>query len=222
MNSGLETTADFVNSTQLNLIKVCKVLVNNLGNLAGTTFGYTVGWTFTPSTPNLTTPYFTGSDDVSVVALASPNQACSLVPDGIPAGSVVTVTENPSLPNSNPFVTVTGISYDPPQFQATTSTTPATEAELTVPPVGDGYSGRGLLEHPDGLHRGLQELRPIAVETTEYNFATFTVNGGSPFDVQGGDCSAPIEVPAGAGTAVVTETLAADYYFEGVTAVRCS
>ena len=38
----LETTADFVNTTNLNWIKVCKTLTNNNGNLAGQTFDYNV------------------------------------------------------------------------------------------------------------------------------------------------------------------------------------
>ena len=39
----LETTADFVNTTNLNWIKVCKTLSNNEGNLAGQTFDFNVG-----------------------------------------------------------------------------------------------------------------------------------------------------------------------------------
>jgi hypothetical protein len=36
--------------------------------------------------------------------------------------------------------------------------------------------------------------------------------------VQGGNCSAPIEVPAGAGTATVDETIGANYYLENISA----
>jgi hypothetical protein len=131
---------------------------------------------------------------------------------------VVTVNENASLPNSDPFVTVTSISYDPPQFQATTSTTPATEAVLTVPPVTAGYADAVFTNTPMGYIEVCKNFDPARWDNP-YNFATFTVNGGSPFEVQGGDCSGAIEVPAGAGTAVITETLGANYYFEGVTAV---
>lgn len=218
VTSGLETTADFIDATQLNLIKVCKILANNVGSLAGTSFGYTVDWTFTPPTPNLTTPDFTGTEQVSVVAVSSPGEACTWVPASIPAGSVVTVNENPATANSNPFVTVTNVSVTPPQFDAATATTPATEAVLTVPAVGDGFVDVEFTNTPMGYIEVCKNFDPRQYNNSA-NFATFTVNGGTPFEVQGGDCSAPIEVVAGAGTATIDETIAPNYYFEGVTAV---
>lgn len=218
VTSGLETTADFIDATQENLIKVCKILANNLGSLAGTSFSYTVDWTFTPPTLNLTTPDFTGTETVSVVAGPAPGEACTWVPSSIPAGSVVTVNEIPAAPNSDPFVTVTNVSVTPPQYNAATATTPATEAVLTVPAVGDGFADAEFTNTPMGYIEVCKNFAPRQYNN-RYNFATFTVNGGTPFEVQGGDCSAPIEVVAGAGTATITETIAPNYYFEGVTAV---
>ena len=46
--AGYETTANFINATNLNTFKVCKQLTNNEGNLAGKTFDYNIAWTFTP------------------------------------------------------------------------------------------------------------------------------------------------------------------------------
>ena len=218
VTSGYETTANFIDATQFNLIKVCKDLVNNLGSLAGTSFGYSISWVFTPPTPELTTPDFTGTETAYVTAVASPGEACSVVPESIPAGSVVDVNEIPAAPNSNPFVTVTGVSITPSAFDAATASTPPTEAVLTVPPASDGYADARFWNTPMGYVEVCKNFDPSQYNNKD-NFATFTVNGGTPFDVQGGDCSAPIEVPAGAGTATIDETIAPNYYFEGVTAV---
>ena len=62
VTAGFETTGVFLNVTQENFIKVCKVLANNLGALAGTPFNYTVNWTFTPPTKNLTFASYSGTE----------------------------------------------------------------------------------------------------------------------------------------------------------------
>ncbi len=46
------------------------------------------------------------------------------------------------------------------------------------------------------------------------NSGTFSVNGGPSFSVAGGNCSAPIEVPA--GTATVSETIGPDFFLFNV------
>ncbi len=221
VDPGIETTADFFDYTQYNFIKVCKVLANNLGNLAGTTFNFAVGWTFTPATTGGSKATFGSTESVGVVAVPAPGEQCSIVPEAIPAGSVVTVNEVGSDPTS--FVSVSNVSIVPPQFDAATLTTPATEAVLTVPPVNPpllagGYADAVFTDTPMGFMKVCKYFDPSRWDN-EYNFATFTVNGGSSFQVQGGDCSAPIEVPAGAGTATVDESLGANYNLEGISAV---
>ena len=220
VTAGFETTADFADATQLNTIKVCKVLANNLGSLAGTTFNYSVGWTFTPPAalypPVLS---YSGSATVAVVAVAAAaaplGEACSIVPAAIPAGSVVTVNELAGDPNRGPFVTVSNVSIVPSTFDAATSATPATEAVLTVP--ADGYADAVFTNLPMGFIEVCKNFDPRRWNNPD-NVATFTVNGGAPFTVQGGNCSAPIEVPAGAGTATVDETIGANYYLENISA----
>jgi hypothetical protein len=225
VTAGLETTADFADATQLSTIKVCKVLANNLGSLAGSTFNYSVGWVFTPPVALYPpVPSYSGSTSVSVVAVAAAaapsGEACSIVPAAIPAGSVVTVNELAGDPNRGPFVTVSNVSIVPSTFDAATSATPATEAVLTVPPVmpvADGYADAVFTNLPMGFIEVCKNFDPRRWNNPD-NVATFTVNGGAPFTVQGGNCSAPIEVPAGAGTATVDETIGANYYLENISA----
>jgi hypothetical protein len=239
VTAGLETTADFVDATQLNFIKVCKVLANNLGmlngnvptDLAGTPIDYDVTWTFTPSNPGLTTTSFGPyNESASVVAVPAPGQACSLIPWAIPAGSAVTITEPQAVvigavPNDvAPYMSVSGVSIIPTQFDAATPTTPSTEAALTVPPVSDGYADAIFTNTPDG-----------AIEVCKYfgglgspynngkNSATFTVTEGSftpTFTLTPGlnGCSPQMAVPV--GTAWVDETtVAANFYLESISTV---
>ena len=105
--AGYETTANFIDATNVNTFKVCKTLTNNLGNLAGQTFWYNISWTFTP--PNGAAP-ISNTGGVGVVAVAAPGTACTVVgngdfeygtsaPLGIPVGSKVWVTEGDSVPD---------------------------------------------------------------------------------------------------------------------------
>ena len=218
VTAGLETTANFVNETVLNSIKVCKVLVNNLGVLAGTTFDYNVAWVFSP--PNGATP-ISGNTTVWVAALAAPGEACS-ISEGIPAGSAVTVTETGSTPAS--YVSVSNVAIVPPQFNNGTTST-STDALLTVPPVTEGFADAVFTNDPMGyvevckyFDGGISGILDASLSDlyNKYNSATFTVNGGAPFTVQGGHCSGPIEVPA--GTATVSEASLANFYLDNVTA----
>jgi hypothetical protein len=227
---GLETTADFTDVTATNTIKVCKVLANNLGNLGNpadpTTFYFGVSWTFTPLTPSLTPVSFNNLSypiTVGVVALPAPGEACTVVPYPIPVGSVVTVNETGSSPVS--YVTVTDVSIVPSQFAVTTPPPTATEAVLTVPyndnqtGAGDGLADAVFTDTPMGFIKVCKYFDPSRWDN-KYNFATFTVNSGSSFQVQGGDCSSPIEVPAGVGTATVDETITGTiFHLEGISAV---
>ena len=107
MAAGYETTANFIDATNVNTFKVCKTLTNNLGNLAGQTFWYNISWTFTPA--NGAAP-ISNTGEVGVVAVAAPGTACTVVtngdfaylgvaPLGIPVGSKVWVTEGDSVPD---------------------------------------------------------------------------------------------------------------------------
>jgi hypothetical protein len=210
VNPGIDTTADFVNATQLNLIKVCKVLANDQGSLAGKTFTFNVSWTFSPATG--ATISSTGNGLVSVVAVPSTvqNGACTPVTNwgvfGIPVGSKVWVTEN-AFPN----VLVSGVSITPVAYDAGTT---ATEAVLTVPPIAGGYASASFTNEPMGYVEVCKQFPRGYNNGT--NFGTFTVNGGSPFTVLGGGCSAAIEVPA--GTATVSEVVGSKFYLAQVTA----
>ena len=207
VNAGYETTATFVNATQLNLIKVCKVLANDQGSLAGKTFTFNVSWTFSPATgaKAISSLNLPGSGLVSVVAVPSTVQggACTLVtnwgPFGIPVGSKVWVTEN-AFPN----VLVSGVSITPVTFDAGTT---ATEAVLTVPPAADGYADASFTNDPMGYVEVCKNFYPSYYDAT--NTATFLVNGGTSVTIQGGTCSAPIQVPA--GTATVSEGAVANF-----------
>jgi hypothetical protein len=224
VTSGLETTADFVDATQLNFIKVCKVLANNFGTandtvsagLAGTPIDYDVAWTFTPSTPALTTASFGPyTESASVVAVPAPGMACSLIPWAIPAGSAVTVTEpqavvTGAVPNdAPPYISVSGVSIVPSQFNAATATTPVTEAALTVPPVSDGYADAIFTNTPMGAIEVCKTFDPVAYNNG-VNSATFTVAGviATTFTLTPGlnGCSPEMAVPV--GTATVDETTA--------------
>ena len=207
VNAGYETTATFVNATQLNLIKVCKVLANDQGSLAGSIFTFNVSWTFSPATG---AKAISNSGPVSVVAVPSTvlGGACTLVtnwgPFGIPVGSKVWVTEN-AFPN----VLVSGVSITPVTFDAGTT---ATEAVLTVPPAADGYADASFTNEPMGYVEVCKNFYPSYYDAT--NTATFLVNGGTSVTIQGGTCSAPIQVPA--GTATVSEGAVANFLLYSV------
>ena len=109
------------------------------------------------------------------------------------------------------------------------TTDTSTDALLTVPPVADGFADAVFTNDPMGYVEvckqfdasipGLSnpDVAFLSGEYNEYNSATFTVNGGASFTVQGGHCSGPIEVPA--GTATISEASLANFYLEDVTAI---
>lgn len=217
-----ETTVTFLNYTNLNSIKVCKILVNNLGALAGTTFAYNVAWTFSPV--NGATP-ISSNEPVYVTAVAASGEICS--PSGvIPAGSAAVVTEVGSNPTS--YVSVSNVDVVPVGWNDGTTAT-STAAQLWVPPVGGGWADAEFTNDPMGFvevckyfDAGIPGLSNPGVsflsdEYNAHNWATFTVNGGASFAVQGGKCSGPIEVPA--GTATISEASLPNFYLESVTAV---
>ncbi len=212
VNPNYDTTVNFWNDTAVNEIKVCKTLANNEGALAGDLFSFNVAWVFTPPTGALP---ISGSATVYVTAVAAGSTACVVYPDptgktGIPVGSTVTVTENPF-----PDVSLTGVSVYPAN-DGTASV--SSGAVFTVLPVADGYASANFTNTPDGYVEVCKDFYP-----SDYNYnnsATFSVNGGTPFTVQGGGCSVPMAVPA--GTATVTETLGAGFFVWNVSTVSAT
>jgi hypothetical protein len=206
-----ETTANFTTDTALNWIKVCKVLKNNQGSLAGSTFWYDISWTFTPPTGATA---ITETGTVGVAAVPAPGVVCELPTgnypwnSGIPVGSTVTVNEVPFADTA-----VTGVQIVPSGADAGST---ATQAVLTVQPVpagaasGAGYFADAVFTNdPLGMIEVCKNFDPSAYDAN--NSAQFSVNGGTPFTVQGGECSYPMPVPA--GTASVAETTLGDNFY---------
>jgi type V secretory pathway adhesin AidA len=101
----------------------------------------------------------------------------------------------------------------PSTYDAATSTTPASTAVLTVPPVAAGYADAVITNDPLGVVEVCKDFSPSAYDAN--NSATFTVTDGTINDtvtVNGGECSAPIWVSAGAAT--VSEASDPGFYLE--------
>jgi len=64
VNATQDVTAIFNNSTSLGAYKVCKVLANDQGSLAGSVFNYNVGWVFTPPTAGSSAISWSGTASV--------------------------------------------------------------------------------------------------------------------------------------------------------------
>jgi hypothetical protein len=201
--SPVATTVTLDNDTALNGFKVCKVLADNEGALAGQTFTFDVSWSFTPPTAQASgapEAPITGMGTVSVVAVPSPGENCTIfggtgTPELLPVGTVVSVTEE-SFPN----VTTSVVGISPPgQNDGSTATT----ATFTIAPTADGYTDAVFSNDPLGFVEVCKTFDPSSYNNGS-NYATFTVNGGAAFDVTGGQCSPAMAVPA--GTATVEET----------------
>lgn len=202
VTTNVDTTVWLWNSTNLNDIKVCKILSNNLGNLAGTTFWFDISWSFTTPTGAGT---YTGSGEVGVTAVAAPGGNCAVFTDewgkpiGLPIGTVVTVTEE-----SNPSVntTVTMVDIVPPTSNDGST---ATTAMFTVAPVG--VTAAEFTNEPMSYVEVCKEFNTAvgAAPSAAYNAAfsaNFQVDGLTPVTVAGGACSAPMLVPAATATSV--------------------
>jgi hypothetical protein len=205
------TTADFTNDTYLNQFKVCKILSNNQGNLAGQWFKFNVSWTFTP--PTGAAPISNPGGVVSVQAVAAPGETC-VQPTApwanVPVGSIVTVNEQ-----AYPDTAVTDV-YVVPAGDDAGST--ATTAMLKEPAMGSGLAEAVFTNEPLGVVEVCKNFFPPSYDAT--NSATFSVNGGPSITVQGGACSVPIYVPA--GTATVTETIGSGFFLANVSTVSAT
>jgi hypothetical protein len=193
-STDVTTTANFTNDTYLNQFKVCKILSNNDGSLAGQWFKFNVSWTFTP--PNGAAP-ISDSGVVSVQAVAHPGETCvqpvGLWPNGIPVDSIVTISEQ-----AFPDTSVSSVYVVPAKADAGST---ATTAVLEEPAIASGLAEAVFTNDPLGVVEVCKNFYPKSYDAT-YS-GTFSVNGGPSFTVGGGACSVPIYVPA--GTATVSE-----------------
>ncbi len=234
---GETTLANFTDVTELGQVKVCKVLQDDEGSLAGSWFNYSVSWTFAPpSEPSTATPIKeTGTATVQAVDASVAGGNCSLPvagagwSNGIPQGAVVTITETASSPTV--YVAVTNVAINPSAYSDITSTTAPGTAVVTVPNgAGAGYTVDATFTNdPLGVIEVCKEFvgqkDSLGNLISDYNYnkgnsATFSVNGGATFTVAGGDCSAPIWVPA--GTATVDESALPGFYISNISTVSAS
>jgi len=205
------TLANFYNTTALGWVKVCKILADDQGSLAGSTFKFNISWSFTPPTSSTA---ITGTGSVSVMAVDAANTggACA-VPlnnagwiNGIPVGATVMVTEA-----AFPDVAVSNVAITPPGAAVTTPAPAAGTAALTVQPSGY-VADASFTNDPLGVVEVCKNFWPSGYDANDS--ATFSVNGGPSVTVAGGACSAPIWVPA--GTAAVAETIGANFFLYNV------
>ena len=194
-----ETNVTFINDTEFGYIKVCKALDSaNSNALAGTTFYFDVSYT-------LSTGQGTVEQEESIAVVANTfanGPACVFINDGLPIGSIVTITEEPTpnvddLSGGTQTVVVPGI-WSPSGTPGNdiTSVTFTNQAEGTIEICKDAAAG-------DNITLG----QPFQ----------FTVNGGAPITVLAGECSPAIAVPA--GTATVDELASTNYHEVSVTAI---
>jgi hypothetical protein len=193
-----ETEVSFVNETELGFIKVCKALDSaNSDALAGTTFYFP--WTAALSTGGT----LTGTAYVTANTFEQ-GPACAFIyyGEGLPLGSVVTISEEATLnvdasPSAPVNVTVPG-TWNPDGNPGSniTSTTFTNQAEGTI------------------------EICKNAADTETlgngHNPFQFVVNGSIDVTVNAGQCSNAINVPA--GTATINELPSANFHFVSVTA----
>jgi len=188
--SGVATTAVFTNDVQTGYVKVCKTLAPGSDALTGMPFNFNVSDA-------------AGSQVITVIASAPGQTACSPDYSALPIGSVATVTEQ-SVPN----VALTGVSVTPASADAgSTNTTAAVRVGPSVNAANFTNTALGWVE----------VCKNAADASTAGQTFNFTVNGGSSFPVTAGQCSQPIQVPA--GTASIAEAANANYYLANVTTV---
>ena len=213
-STAVTTTANFTNDTYLNQFKVCKILSNNQGNLAGQWFKFNVSWTFTP--PTGAAPISNPGGVVSVQAVAAPGETCvqptapTALWANVPVGSIVTISEQ-----AYPDTSVSDVYVVPAGADAGST---ATTAVLEEPAIGSGLAEAVFTNEPLGVVEVCKNFFPPSYDAT--NSATFTVNGGPSFTVAGGACSAPIVVPA--GTATVTESVSSNFFLVHVSTVSAT
>jgi hypothetical protein len=171
VKSGKTTTAFFVNRTRLGSVKVCKSLAANAQALSGQTFNFDVSDA-------------AGTQTIPVVAQFG-QTSCAIDYAWLPAGSKATVTEE-----SSPNTAITGVAVIPPSAGTTTSSSAtvkvsASEINAVV------FTNQAL---------GWVEVCKYADDASVTGSFHFTVNGAAINPVPVGQCSAPLQVPAGLAT----------------------
>lgn len=184
-----ETQVHFVNDTQMSQLKVCKALTANSSALAGQTFTFQIQEQFASTTGASAT------QTLSVTAGSAGGTLCSLLPNMLPIGTVVTVSE--SIPSGADYSAVSG--------NPTTLTMGAGANVVTVT-----NEAMGTIEVCKQMAAG------TVAPSMSFSF-TVTDNDGvvHSLSVPVGQCSLPLTVPA--GTATVTEGAAANYHLASVT-----
>jgi len=217
-NQALTVTID--NGTILSYYKACKILTSNQGSLAGSDFTFDSTWVFSPPTApgtTFTNASFGGANPVvqTLTAQSAGTESCSWF-SGAPAGSVVTMNEV-AFPN----VVVTGV----PTIQGNDSSNTSSGTTAVFGLAVGTHAGETVDAVFSNEPMGWIEVCKTFNNDDGYvynglNAAQFSVNGGAWFWVDGGACSAPIEVPA--GTASVTEMVNGTFYLSNVSTESAS
>ncbi|MBI2710371.1 MAG: hypothetical protein HYX34_11855 [Actinobacteria bacterium] len=185
-----ETQLTLVNATLLAQVKVCKSLAANSAALTGRTFTFDVN-----STAN-------GSSTLTVIAGAAGSTTCKQVPGWFPLGDQVAISERPEA-----NVALTGVSIVPSGNGSVSGGT----ANIVV---GSGITTATFTNQALGT---LEVCKNAADASTSGQTFQFSVNGGSAISVRAGQCSGPIQVPA--GNATVRELSKANFALVSVTAL---
>jgi hypothetical protein len=184
-----ETRVNVTNTTLLGQVKVCKTLAANATALAGSTFTFDV-------------TSAAGTSPLSIIAGSAGTTACKFLPQGLPQGSSVSVSER-----SGTDFELTGV--------------------VVAPASADNGSGAGLarLKVQSGVTTAtftnqalgtIEVCKDAADPSTATQSFQFSINGGAPFTVHAGNCSVAYRVPA--GTATVSEVSKANFELQSVSA----
>jgi hypothetical protein len=182
VTSGATTTGTFTNKVPTSNLVVCKI--------AGDTGTIGKVFNFTQSVNGSTTATF------PLTAATTPTVPPNCFTKTYPAGTVVNLAEASLTGFQLTNITNSGGTLGNVNLTGGTAT-----ATL---PSGDGSTMTVYFTNVTIPPLGWVEVCKVAADSvTAGQTFTFTVNGGAPFTVMAGNCSAPIQVPA--GTATVNE-----------------
>jgi hypothetical protein len=242
-DNGVETYVQLYNSTHLGYFKVCKMITNNSGDLitAGdNTFEFHLTYQFPGESQATVTAadgqYGAPPEWVYVTVPQTGVMSCTPINKGLPVGTIVTVTESTG-PDGVPNTQLTGVSVQPAsQSDGSTdssvtliisgSPTP-TAAEFTDEALGtieickqmddsNWYpKWQPYDDSPSIIVPGKGEGSPY--DGTPFYFA---INGDTAHEitVDAGECSRPIQVPAGTATILEDLTQTPNFHFDSFTA----
>ncbi len=179
-----ETQVHFLNDTVMSQLKVCKTLTANSSALAGQTFSFQIQESFASTTGA------TATQTLQVTAGSAGGTLCNVLPNLLPVGTVVTVSE--TVPTGADYMAISG--------------SPTT---LTI---GAGANVATVTNEAFGTIEVCKRMYPGTVAPSISFPFTVTDNDGvnHVLSVPVGQCSLPITVPA--GTATVTEGSVANYH----------